>query len=106
MPEPKVEPKAPATAESAQTFSISFDGEAIEVRAGETIAAALISAGHRSWRTTRRIGEARGLFCGIGVCYDCLVIVNGQRDVRACQRRAVAGDVVTTQHDSLPGVRS
>jgi aerobic-type carbon monoxide dehydrogenase small subunit (CoxS/CutS family) len=46
------------------------------------------------------------MFCGIGVCYDCLVIVNGQRDVRACQRRAVAGDVVTTQHDSLPGVRS
>jgi hypothetical protein len=97
MPEPKVEPKAPATAESAQTFSISFDGEAIEVRAGETIAAALISAGHRSWRTTRRIGEARGLFCGIGVCYDCLVTVNDVPSIRACLAAAIPGDVVRTE---------
>ncbi|WP_297362048.1 2Fe-2S iron-sulfur cluster-binding protein [Mycetocola sp.] len=43
------------------------------------------------------------MFCGIGVCFDCLVEVNGDRDVRACQRRAVDGDVVVTQHDILPG---
>jgi hypothetical protein len=42
------------------------------------------------------------VFCAIGVCYDCLIVVNGLRDVRACQRRAIGGDVVNTQYDPLP----
>ena len=39
----------------------------------------------------------------MGVCFDCLVIVNGIRDVRACQRLARDGDVVTTQDEPPPG---
>ena len=37
------------------------------------------------------------MFCGIGVCFDCVVEVNGLRDVRACLRRAQDGDVVARQ---------
>jgi aerobic-type carbon monoxide dehydrogenase small subunit (CoxS/CutS family) len=88
---------APATHGPGETFSIRFDGEPIDVRRGQTIAAALISAGHRSWRTTRLTGEARGLFCGIGVCYDCLVTVNDVSSVRACLAAAMPGDVVRTE---------
>ncbi len=84
------------------TISISFDGTAVAARPGQTIAGALIGSGVPALRTTSRTGSARGVFCGIGVCFDCIVTVNGVRDVRACQRRAQDGDVVTPQHDELP----
>ncbi|MFT4136114.1 (2Fe-2S)-binding protein [Microbacterium sp.] len=71
---------------------IAFEGESIDVREGRTIAGALIAAGHRSWRSVD--GQARGIFCGIGICQDCLVTVNGVEGVRACRRTARDGDVV------------
>ncbi|HWO68090.1 MAG TPA: (2Fe-2S)-binding protein [Umezawaea sp.] len=83
---------------------ITVDGEPHDVPEGRTIAAVLIAAGRSSWRTTRNGGRPRGVFCGIGVCFDCLVVVNGVPDVRACQRVPVDGDVVRTQHGAeLPG---
>ena len=91
------EPMTTADPAAAESFSIRFDGERIEARPGQTIAAALLSAGHRSWRTTRAGGEGRGLFCGIGVCYDCLVTVNGVSSVRACLAAARPGDVIETE---------
>jgi D-hydroxyproline dehydrogenase subunit gamma len=91
------EPETPASPAVAESFSISFDGVPIQARCGQTIAAALVSGGHRSWRTTRTGGEARGLFCGIGVCYDCLVTVNDVSSVRACLAAARPGDVITTE---------
>ena len=83
---------------------ITVDGEPHDVPEGRTIAAVLIAAGRSSWRTTRNGGRPRGVFCGIGVCFDCLVVVNGVPDVRACRRVPVDGDVVRTQHGAeLPG---
>jgi predicted molibdopterin-dependent oxidoreductase YjgC len=86
-------------------FEIQLDGETIPVEEGQTIAAALIAAGHRSWRRTRLFGQPRGVFCGIGVCFDCLATVNGRPNLRACLTEAQPGDVVTTQegagHDDL-----
>jgi predicted molibdopterin-dependent oxidoreductase YjgC len=75
---------------------ITVDEEAFTGEAGQTIAGVLLAAGRRSWRRAPS-GAPRGLFCGIGVCFDCLVTVNGVRDVRACRRRAREGDIVTTQ---------
>ena len=79
------------------TFEVSFDGSALAGRPGQTIAAVLTAAGIRSWRTTRHGGRPRGLFCGIGVCFDCLVTVNGTPNVRACVTIARPGDVIRTQ---------
>ncbi|WP_240436987.1 (2Fe-2S)-binding protein [Streptomyces sporangiiformans] len=78
-------------------FTVTFDDREITALPGQTIAAALWSAGITSWRTTRERGEPRGVFCGIGVCFDCLVTVNGQANQRACLVRAEAGDVIRTQ---------
>jgi predicted molibdopterin-dependent oxidoreductase YjgC len=78
-------------------FTITFDGEEIPVEEGQTIAAALIASGRRSWRTTRGSGAPRGVFCGIGVCFDCLATVNGRPNVRACLAIARPGDAVTMQ---------
>jgi hypothetical protein len=78
-------------------FFITFDGEPIHVCTGQTVAAALIASGRSSWRRTR--GDSpRGLFCGIGVCFDCLVTVNGARSARACLVTAAPGDVVVSEH--------
>ena len=80
------------------TFTIELDGEPIEVEPGQSVAAALIAAGHRSWRRTRIGDRPRGVFCGIGVCFDCLATINGTPNQRACLVEAAPGDVVTTQH--------
>jgi predicted molibdopterin-dependent oxidoreductase YjgC len=78
-------------------FTITIDGTPLEAEAGQTIAAALIASGRRSWRTTRARGAPRGAFCAIGVCFDCLATVNGTPNVRACLVTARAGDAVTSQ---------
>ena len=70
---------------SVRTVSFRYDGTVLTAPAGSTIAAALIGNGILAWRTTRRRGEPRGLFCGIGYCQDCLVDVNASAAVRACQ---------------------
>jgi D-hydroxyproline dehydrogenase subunit gamma len=78
------------------TVSFRYDGAALTAPAGSTIAAALIGNGILAWRTTRRRGEPRGLFCGIGYCQDCLVDVNTNAAVRACQVLVRDGDDIRT----------
>lgn len=79
----------------SQTFD--FDGTAVPFAAGQSVGAALLAAGVRSWRTTRRERRPRGIFCGIGVCFDCLVTVDGAPNRRACLVRAEDGLEVRTQ---------
>jgi hypothetical protein len=74
-----------------------FDGLPVLACEGETVAAALFAAGHRTLRTSSRAGAPRGLFCGMGVCFDCLVRVNGRPNLRACQTPVADGMIVETQ---------
>ncbi len=88
-----------------KTIRFQFDDQPITAEPGQSVAAALIASGRRSWRRTR-IGDApRGVFCGIGICFDCLVTINGEPNRRACLTEANPGDIVTTQvgsgHDDL-----
>ncbi|MFD7666541.1 FAD-dependent oxidoreductase [Streptomyces sp. NPDC059788] len=77
-------------------FRVTVDGAERWARTGQTAASVLLAAGRAAWRTTRG-GRPRGVFCGIGVCHDCLVVVNGVPDVRACRRVVEAGDRIETQ---------
>ena len=86
-----------AGARPGPAFTVTFDGREIEALPGQTVAAALWAAGITSWRTTRRTGRPRGIFCGIGVCFDCLVTVNGRPNQRACLVPVHSGDVIRTQ---------
>ena len=95
-----------ATGPEDRPLTITVDGVPVDGTPGQTLAGMLLAARRRSWRTTSVAAAPRGVFCGIGVCFDCLVTVNGLRDVRACLRRAADGDVVETQHDPLPGATS
>lgn len=76
-------------------LEIFVDGRSHRVAAGVSVAAALINSGQLAWRQTRA-GAARGMFCGIGVCFDCLVTVNGVRDLRACLIEVREGDRIET----------
>jgi predicted molibdopterin-dependent oxidoreductase YjgC len=81
--------------ERGQAITITVDGVPLPAYEGETIAGALLAAGRRAWRRTSH-GQPRGMFCGIGLCFDCLVTVNGTSNVRACVTPVAAGMVVET----------
>ncbi len=67
-----------------RAIQIQVDGKSIEAFEGETIAAALLSAGVRTFRLSPKTHQPRSLYCGMGVCYECLVTVDGVHGVRAC----------------------
>ena len=74
----------------------SFDGAALQGRRGMTVAGALLANGIMSWRRTDPGGRPRGVFCGTGVCFDCLVDVGDRRAIRACLTPVRDGDDVRT----------
>lgn len=79
-------------------ITIYYNGEPIEAIEGEPIAAALINAGIRSFRRTARLNKPRGLFCAIGRCTDCMMIVDGKPNVRTCVTAARDAMKVETQY--------
>ena len=84
----------------ARGLRFNFDGTPLEASRGMTIGGALLANGIVSWRRTRVEGRPRGIFCGIGVCFDCLVDVGDDCAVRACLVPVRDGDEVRTS-DSL-----
>lgn len=74
-----------------------FDGRPMTGLAGQPIAAALLENGVSVFRHTHKSGRPRGLFCGIGQCSDCVVVVNGRPNVRSCVTPLEAGMVIETQ---------
>lgn len=73
----------------------SFDGVQMLAYPGDTIASALYANGKRSWRKARPEDE-RGLLCGMGICFDCVLGVDGVSNVRACQTLVRDGMVVVS----------
>ena len=66
-----------------QPVTIYFDGKPVSAFDGESVAAALLSAGIRRLRGSPRDGTPRGLFCGMGICQECVVVLGG-RTVPSC----------------------
>ncbi|HEV2370779.1 MAG TPA: (2Fe-2S)-binding protein [Streptosporangiaceae bacterium] len=77
--------------------TVVLDGEEIVAFEGESVAAALLAADHRGLRVSPRRGEPRGMFCGIGLCFDCVLTVDGRPSVRACQTLVGEGMHLETQ---------
>ena len=63
--------------------TISVNGKAITVPSGTLLSAAVAQAEVSSFRTSVR-GEPRGPLCGMGVCFECCVTINGQAYSRSC----------------------
>ncbi|WP_369264061.1 (2Fe-2S)-binding protein [Streptomyces sp. R35] len=90
-------PRELVQAQPGPAFTVTLDDREIAALPGQTVAAALWAAGVTSWRTTRDEGRPRGVFCGIGVCFDCLVTVNDRPNQRACLVPVRPGDAIRTQ---------
>lgn len=78
---------------------LTVDGQRTAALATDTIAAALVRSGRLHWRSDLA-GAPRGMFCGIGTCFDCTLTVNGQPGVRACLTRVRPGMSVMTGEGS------
>ncbi len=76
---------------------ILVDGSPVTARAGDSVAAALLAAGVQSCRTTAVSGTPRAPYCMMGVCFDCLVTIDGAASRQACLVPVRAGMRVETQ---------
>ena len=76
----------------------TFDGKTLYGYEGEPIIAALHDNGVRVLRTSLKLNRPRGLFCAIGHCASCFMIVNGKPNTRVCIEPLREGDVIETQH--------
>lgn len=72
------------------------NGREVEAYEGETVLAALVASGMKTLRRSHVHGEGRGAFCGMGMCYECLVSINGEISRRACMREVEEGMVIGT----------
>jgi glycine/D-amino acid oxidase-like deaminating enzyme len=90
----------PAFTPSAPPVTIQFDGQAIEAIPGESVAAALAAAEILTFRRTRS-HEPRGLWCGMGACFECLVTIDGRSNQRACLAKVEADMVVQFQDEPV-----
>lgn len=79
----------------AELVALTVNGAPISLRAGSTVAAAVLQAGITSFRRSVT-GEARGPLCGMGICFECRVTVNGVAHVRSCQTLCEDGMDVRT----------
>jgi D-hydroxyproline dehydrogenase subunit gamma len=84
-------------------FELRVDGERVPAYPGETIAAALVAAGRRALRHTALRGEPRGVYCAMGVCGECVMVVNGEPGVRTCVTLAAPGMTVQRQRGWTSG---
>jgi D-hydroxyproline dehydrogenase subunit gamma len=80
--------------EPANTIGLTVDGAFVRVAPGTTVAAAALMAGHRTRASVG--GEPRGPLCGMGICFECRVSINGVRHQRSCQILCAPGMRVTT----------
>lgn len=86
------------TGEERPKLEIFIEGRPIEAYAGDTLAATLLSAGVVPFRFTPVSGQPRAPLCLMGVCFDCLVEVDGAQNVQACMVLVRAGMQVRLQN--------
>jgi predicted molibdopterin-dependent oxidoreductase YjgC len=81
----------------APTIVIEFEGRDIQARQGDSVAAALIAVGEVALCTSPVSGAERGPFCMMGVCFDCMVEIDGVPNRQACLTPVESGMRVRRQ---------
>jgi len=67
-----------------ELLNLFVNGTAVSVPEGSMVSAAIAVAGHNSFRRSVT-GQARGPLCGMGICFECRVTINGEMHSRSCQ---------------------
>ena len=84
--------------QSSTTIRATVDGKALAAQRGDTVAAALLAAGHLQCRTTAVSGAPRAPYCLMGVCFECLVTIDGVGNRQGCLVAIRDGMRIETQH--------
>ncbi|MCD6187343.1 MAG: (2Fe-2S)-binding protein [Desulfuromusa sp.] len=79
-------------------LTIDFEGNTLEVCAGETVAAAILAAGAEYTRTTAISGAHRAPYCQMGICFECLMEIDGVPNRQACMVEVREGMKVNRQY--------
>ena len=87
---------------TAETVTILIEGDPVETAAGDTVAAAVLSAGFAPVRTTPVSASPRSPYCLMGVCFDCLMEIDGVPNQQACMTPVREGMRVRRQHGAAP----
>lgn len=85
--------------EKGRIVTFTYNGKPMQGYEGEPIAAALKAAGVMIHRYTKKQHKPRGIFCAIGRCTDCVMVVNGKPNIRTCVTPLEEGMTVQTQYD-------
>jgi len=89
---------------SGEAIAFTFDGRSVTARRGDTVAVALLAAGIATCRRTPVSGAPRGPFCMMGICFECLVTIDGRSNRQACMTEVTSGMRVETQDGPAPSV--
>ncbi|MDR1571612.1 MAG: (2Fe-2S)-binding protein [Clostridiales Family XIII bacterium] len=83
-------------------IGFTLDGSPMRGYEGESVAAALKASGVTTHRYTSKLNSPRGIFCAIGRCTDCVMVIDGKPNVRTCMTPLAEGMSVQTQHGLTP----
>lgn len=78
-------------------IEIIVNGKPVKAYEGESVAAAILATGKRSLRTTSKVHEPRGLYCAIGICFECVMTIDNIPNTRTCQAFVRNGMIIETQ---------
>ncbi|MBL4917916.1 (2Fe-2S)-binding protein [Szabonella alba] len=88
------------TPTAARSVQFSFDGMPVQAREGDSVAAALLAAGIDRFRTTPKQGKPRLPYCMMGICFDCLLEIDGEANRQGCMVEVRDGMQVRRQDQS------
>ena len=83
--------------DSRPEIGIVFEGRQVTAREGDSVAAALLAAGLRGLRATPVSGESRAPWCMMGICFDCLMEIDGLASRQACMVTVAEGMIIRRQ---------
>lgn len=83
------------------TVSLDFEGKRIEAVEGDSVAAALLAAGETTFRSTPVSGAPRGPYCMMGVCFECLVEIDGIANQQSCMIEVREGMQIRRQRGRI-----
>jgi predicted molibdopterin-dependent oxidoreductase YjgC len=84
--------------EMSAGLTVHVDGAAVPATAGQTVMALLLTMGRIVFRRSAASGQPRGPYCGMGVCFECLVTIDGAANRQACLTQVREGMRIETGH--------
>lgn len=82
---------------AVQTVTVTLDGQPVQLPEGQNLASALLTAGFTPFRTTPVSGAPRVPYCMMGVCFDCLVVIDGAPNRQSCLELVREGMTIARQ---------